>query len=463
MTIKEKNKMKITCYGGAGEIGGNKILLEAGKAKVFLDFGIPFDRGAGLYSGMEYVTQRDKFGLRDYFEFDLVPKIEGIYSRDALYYTKMKYKKPAFDAVLLSHLHSDHAGDVSDIDESIPVYLGHGANALNQAFNTIYPNFKTELTENLVEMKTGMKFRIKDIAVTPIHVDHSIPGAYGFIIETPEGNIAYTGDYRFHGFRPEMTEDFINAAAKAKIKYLITEGTRIKKDKDRIFRKKMTEADVENELCDTIKKTKGITFVQFSFRNVDRVRSLYNATKKAGKVLLANTGFMYTIDNARHLISDLPKTSGNPNLKTFKKDGDLPDEEKKTYLYQRPYLKKSVDYKWVKKNAGDVVMFMTASELSQMIDIQPKGGTYVFSMSDHYLEGEENEEYRECLENWLDHFGIKLVQIHCSGHADEEGIKRMIDSVSPETVIPVHTENPEEFKKMCGNVIIPEKGKTLKL
>jgi ribonuclease J len=32
-----------TFYGGAGEIGGNKILLESGKARVYLDFGESFD------------------------------------------------------------------------------------------------------------------------------------------------------------------------------------------------------------------------------------------------------------------------------------------------------------------------------------------------------------------------------------------------------------------------------------
>jgi ribonuclease J len=33
----------LTFYGGAGEIGGNKILLETGKARVYLDFGESFD------------------------------------------------------------------------------------------------------------------------------------------------------------------------------------------------------------------------------------------------------------------------------------------------------------------------------------------------------------------------------------------------------------------------------------
>ena len=35
--------ISLTFYGGAGEIGGNKILMETGQAKVYLDFGESFD------------------------------------------------------------------------------------------------------------------------------------------------------------------------------------------------------------------------------------------------------------------------------------------------------------------------------------------------------------------------------------------------------------------------------------
>jgi mRNA degradation ribonuclease J1/J2 len=44
--------------------------------------------------------------------------------------------------------------------------------------------------------RTGDKFRIGSLEVEPIHVDHSVPGAYGFIIYTSAGWIY--GRYQMH-------------------------------------------------------------------------------------------------------------------------------------------------------------------------------------------------------------------------------------------------------------------------
>jgi ribonuclease J len=41
--------------------------------------------------------------------------------------------------------------------------------------------------------RTGSKLKISSLEVCPIHVDHSIPGAYGFIIYTSAGTLVYTG------------------------------------------------------------------------------------------------------------------------------------------------------------------------------------------------------------------------------------------------------------------------------
>jgi ribonuclease J len=43
--------VKLRFYGGVNEIGGNKILLEDGKTRIFLDFGKSFAFGTDYFTG----------------------------------------------------------------------------------------------------------------------------------------------------------------------------------------------------------------------------------------------------------------------------------------------------------------------------------------------------------------------------------------------------------------------------
>ena len=74
--------ISLTFYGGAGEIGGNKILLEYGGAKVYLDFAQSFDFGEDYF--LDWLKPGAANGLECYFEFDLLPKIPRLYSESSL-------------------------------------------------------------------------------------------------------------------------------------------------------------------------------------------------------------------------------------------------------------------------------------------------------------------------------------------------------------------------------------------
>lgn len=97
--------------------------------------------------------------------------------------------------------------------------------------------------------RTGDKIKIGSLEVEPIHVDHSVPGAYGFIIYTTQGPIAYTGDIRLHGTNSQMTRDFIEKAKEVKPIALIAEGTRIKDEEkqeseEKVYLPKIDDDDI---------------------------------------------------------------------------------------------------------------------------------------------------------------------------------------------------------------------------
>src|SRR6266581_1389417 len=100
----------LTFYGGVGEIGGNKILLEEKSTRVLF-----YD---------EYLNPRSASGLGDFLRMGLVPDMPGIYRNDLLATVGREPETPSVDAVLLSHAHMDHSSYISFLHEKIPVYCG---------------------------------------------------------------------------------------------------------------------------------------------------------------------------------------------------------------------------------------------------------------------------------------------------------------------------------------------------
>src|SRR5439155_6573241 len=116
-------------------------------------------------------------------------------------------------------------GRIGFLDPSVPVYAGETTALIHEAASE---STYSPLDDHILKtFRTGGRLRIGSLEVVPIPVDHSIPGAYGFVVYTSEGALAYTGDFRFHGPLGSMTEDFASEAMKASPSLLVTEGTRV--------------------------------------------------------------------------------------------------------------------------------------------------------------------------------------------------------------------------------------------
>src|SRR3989338_2281825 len=187
----------LTFYGGINEVGGNKILLEDKGTRIWLDFRLSFSKLSKYYD--EFMNPRKYNGLGDFFEMGLLPKIKGLYRCDFLKQTGLCEESPEFDAVFLTHAHLDHSGNIPLLHEKIPIYCGETTKLILKAIQDTGSGYETEFidtkvhftglhytkvprfTKQIKTFRTGDKIKIKNIEIIPIHVDHSIPGAYGFI------------------------------------------------------------------------------------------------------------------------------------------------------------------------------------------------------------------------------------------------------------------------------------------
>jgi len=447
----------LTFYGGAGEIGGTKILLQDKDTKVFLDFGENFDRG-DKYS-YEWLEVQNAHGLSGLFEFDLMPRIPRVFSEDALLMTDMKYEKTDIDGIIISHSHSDHISDLAYVDPAIPIHIGHGTKKIVELYHDMYPQlFTIGEHKEFRPFKSGDKVTIKNISFEPTHVEHSVPGAYGFIVETSKGPVAYSGDLRMHGPRSDMTLEFVDRARKSKPHVLLMEGTNMERSPGHSF----TEEEVKQEVERIISGSKGTVFTYFPLTNVDRFMTLYNAAVNSKRILVVGLYLAYYIKNIRAELPVLPDVMTDANLRVY-----FPPKKSCTFCKEdyrladdKLMLPRMVNFRDIQKSPEKYVVYMGFTGLSELVHIKPKNADFIYSSSEHFYEGDENEEQRAVWESWMEHFGIEFHKAHCSGHASKEDIAKMIELIDPEILIPVHTTVPNDFKKLHGNVILPEKGGT---
>jgi ribonuclease J len=123
--------------------------------------------------------------------------------------------------------------------------------------------------------------------------------------------------------------------------------------------------------------------------------------------------------------------------------------------WEREYLEDVICYKDV-RDQNKFMFFCTNFDLKELIDIRPKkGSVYVKSVCEPFDIEMEIDWKR--IENWIDHFGMKLQKTHVSGHASGPQLKEFVKTVSPKLVVPVHTQHAEVFDKWWDKVCLLRK------
>ena len=432
----------ITFYGGVNEIGGNKILIEDKDTRIMLDFGMSYsDRRKFFFDPM--LSPGDE---RDLLEFGILPKIKGIY--------EFEESEPSIDAVVLSHAHGDHWGYISFLKRNIPIYCGETcAQILEGVSATKARRFESDIRGiQFQTFRTGKTIAIGSIEITPCHVDHSIPGAYGFVIRTSQGVIAYSADFRLHGTKPQMTQDFIDLASKSNPEAFLAEGTNI------LGGEVMGEPDVRTKLNHIVSNTKNIALANFSNVDVDRIRTFYQVAKENERTLAISLKQAFVLNQlSSNPKLDLPRVYSDEHTVVFRRT------KKRYYDWEEEVMSqaRTIDSGELRKEQSKFVVAFSTPDFKELVDIRPDpGSVFVLSMSEPFNEEQEFEFER--LQNWLDHFGLPMYHVHCSGHVMPSELKRSIEKVKPRRLFPIHTEHPGLYAKYMSDIAeieTPSKGK----
>jgi len=439
-----KQRTALTFYGGVNEIGGNKILLEDRDTRIFFDFGMSYALKKQFYSP-PFLSPKTEKSLQ---ELGILPKIDGIYRFDG--------KASDVDAVFLSHGHMDHSAYLSFIKREIPVYCGETTRIILQAsgetrradleFDVEDIDFKT--------FRTGNKIRVDSLEVEPVHVDHSVPGAYGFIAYTSNGAVAYTGDFRMHGAKPDMTRDFVDKVKHAEPVAVVSEATNM------TGASVSSEREVEDKLNCIVEQANGIVLASFALSDVDRLNTFYRVAKRNSRCLAVSLKQAHVMERLQEDKGLRVPSLSDESVLLFRKSKKRMDKWE-TQLTER-HEGQVVDVFEVSKRQCNAVLAISFYDLEELVELQPSAGScFILSASEPF--NEEMEIDFERLVNWLRHYGLPEYHVHVSGHIMPLQLKSVLKEMNAQKIFPIHTENAELFAKFMRDLksatVLPEKGK----
>ncbi|MHA1200506.1 MAG: MBL fold metallo-hydrolase [Candidatus Heimdallarchaeaceae archaeon] len=479
----------VTLHGAVGEIGGNKILIEDGSTKLFFDFGLSFGKFGEYFS--PYLQPRRWSFVKDYMNLGLLPDLTGLYRQDYESRFRESSKDAKYDGVVLSHPHLDHAGFVSYLRPEIPIHCSAGCQGILESFEEASYGFheytrmkeafkfrpgKRDATKMVKDRSSVIPrelvnfkptFKIDDFTIHTFPIDHSVPGANSFVIETTEGAIVYTGDIRFHGRKGNFSDFFVEKAAEFDPVLIISEGTNI--DEATTF----GELDLQQALFPLIDGNTGLVIVNFPVRDLDRMRSFIEAAKQTDRSLVISLRQAYVLKKlAEKGVTNIPRIEEVGIFIPKKGWGVLNDinypieiQMQDYHSWENEFIEhdNSVTAADLSDNPDKYIFRCDFAELKYLFDIQPpKDSIYIRSVTEPIDEEMELDQRK--VDNWLKYFGLyPYKQLHCSGHASGYDLQEMIKKINPKSVMPIHTEKPADFNNLHGDVILKKLGEKYKL
>ena len=389
--MKNANETKIVVLGGLGEVGKNMYCVMHRDSIVIIDAGVSFPESDLM--GIDYV-------LPDF--------------------TFLKENEDKIKALLITHGHEDHIGGIPFLLQSINIPAIYAPNHAKELI-AVKLQDKNLRYDNLFVYTEDTRLKFQDIEIEFFRTTHSIPDSHGISINTPDGRIITTGDYKFDLTPIGPMADLYKMASLGEkgVDLLIGDSTNALNEGF-----SNSESVVDETLGEMFDKCKNNRIIIATFAsNIYRVKHIFETCYKHNRKICIfgrsmenninisiNGGY---IDHKELLISPEEANNLKPGEVTLLCTGSQGEP-----LAALSRISNGT-HKQIKLRPDDVVIFSSSAIPGNALSISK-------TVNKLYLKGVKV------------YTNTSLSDLHTSGHANEEEVKLMIRLTKPKYIMPFH-------------------------
>ncbi|OAN79315.1 MBL fold hydrolase [Sulfitobacter sp. EhC04] len=384
--------------GGAGEIGMNAYVYGYGKPGkerlIVVDMGVAFPDMDGS-PGVDLI----------------LPDIQWL-----------KDRRDRIEAIFVTHAHEDHVGAVAHTYEALqaPIYARtFTANIARRKMSEHgHPEDAVQTVGAWPHQQGAGPFQVGFLPIS-----HSIPESSALVIDTPEGRLIHSGDFKID-LTPGVGEAFDPAlwaeVCKDGVKALVCDSTNVFSPLPG-----RSEATLGPDIEKLISGASGMVVATTFASNVARVKTLAVAGDKAGRsIVLLGRAMKRMVEAALEtgVMKDFPNTVSPEEARGIPRENLLllvtgSQGERRAASAQLARGK----YQGIEMKEGDMFLFSSKT-----------------------IPGNERGVIR--IINQFSEIGVDVVDdssglYHVSGHANRPDLETLHDVVKPQVLIPMHGEH----------------------
>lgn len=386
--------VSIYALGGLGEVGKNMYCFENESQIVIIDCGVKFP-GVEL-PGINYI----------------VPD-----------FTHLKNNKNKIKALIITHGHEDHIGGIPFLIQHVNIPIIYAPRLACALIKSRLEEYHMADRVKISEYNSDTKINIGDFDISFFRVTHSIPDSFGVVINTSEGRIVSTGDFKVDltPIGPDIELQKIAQLGRDGVDLLLSDSTNAENEGYT-----PSEKNVNDSINEIFNEAKGRIIVSTFSSNISRIHQICeSAVKHKRKITIVGKSMEKAVEISRGFgYIHIPDSSIIPteDIKLVKNSELLilctgSQGEPNAALSRIA----NGDHKDIHIIPGDTVVFSSSAipgngiMIAHIVNLLTRCGA-------------------DCITNSI------LADIHSSGHPSRQELRLVLKLFNPKYFMPMHGE-----------------------